>query len=48
MHLHTAVLQKLLGHKLLSTTMDTYVGVSEETKREAVRKFEGKTSEVSA
>ena len=45
---HPKALQKLLGHKLLSTTMDIYVGVSEETKREAVRKFEGKMSEVSA
>ncbi len=45
---HPKALQKLLGHKHLTTTMDIYVGVSEESKREAVRKFEGKTSEVSA
>ncbi len=41
-------LQKLLGHKNLSTTMDTYVGVSDESKRKAVRVFEGKSSDEKA
>ena len=34
-------LQKLLGHDNIATTMDTYVGVSDASKIEAVRKFEG-------
>ncbi len=41
-------LQKLLGHKSLTTTMDIYVGVSDETKREAVKLFEQKASDENA
>ncbi len=45
---HPKALQKLLGHESIKTTMDTYVGVSDDSKFEAVRTFEGKTSVVSA
>lgn len=41
-------LQKLLGHDNIATTMDTYVGVSDASKFEAVRKFEGKLSDIGA
>ena len=33
-------LQKLLGHEHVSTSMDTYVGLSEDSKRDAVRLLE--------
>lgn len=33
-------LQKLLGHESYVTTCDTYVGLSEDSKRDAVRQFE--------
>lgn len=36
------VLQKLLGHANLQTTMDRYVHVTDDSKREAVRLFEEK------
>lgn len=45
---HPKALQKLLGHDSITTTMDTYVGVSDDSKVEAMRTFEGKTSDVSA
>ena len=35
-------LQQLLGHASLQTTMDRYVHVTDESKLEAVRVFEGK------
>ena len=34
------VLQKLLGHSSIQTTMDTYVHVTEESLSKAVRQFE--------
>ena len=34
------VLQKLLGHASIQTTMDRYVHVTEESMREAVRQFQ--------
>ena len=34
------VLQKLLGHATLQTTMDTYVHVTDDSKELAVRQFE--------
>ncbi|MCR5403414.1 MAG: site-specific integrase [Butyrivibrio sp.] len=42
------VVQELLGHDHCSTTSDTYVGVSDESKREAVRMLEEKNSAQSA
>ena len=36
------VLQKLLGHSTLQTTMDTYVHVTDDSKELAVKQFESK------
>ena len=36
-------LQQLLGHASFQTTMDRYVHVIDESKWEAVKKFEGKS-----
>ena len=38
-------LQKLLGHASLQVTMDTYVHVTDDSKRQAMDQFEGKTGE---
>lgn len=35
-------LQELLGHASLQVTMDTYVHITNESKIQAVRRFEGK------
>ena len=40
------VLQKQLGHASIQTTMDCYVHVSDDSKRQAVRQFEGKNDPV--
>ena len=37
-------LQMLLGHSSLKTTMDRYVHVTDDSKKQAVRQFEGKNS----
>ncbi|MBP5606924.1 MAG: site-specific integrase [Lachnospiraceae bacterium] len=44
---NSKALQKLLGHASLQVTMDTYVHVTDDSKKLAIEQFEGKAAEAS-